>query len=142
MIEVRGAEPGDIAFIYSNWLRGQRFGLEYFESMDSDAYYAMKKEEITAVLSRPDVSVRVACADDERDMILGYVVAQILDEGASIVWLFVRPSARKQGIAKQLCEGLRVRYCGSLTKIGDEIRKKKDLAFCPVVIKYLGGTDE
>ncbi len=137
MIDIRGAETNDLAFIYSNWLRGQRFGLDYFESMDSDAYYEMQKEVVQAILSRTDVSVRVACATDDRELILGYVVAQILNDGASIVWIFVRPSARKQGIAKQLCEGLRVKSVGSITNMGNEIRTRKDLPFKPVVLKWV-----
>lgn len=136
MVEVRGAESDDVAFIMSTWLRGLRHGNAYFESMDSDAYYASKKEEIAAILCRPDVSVRVACADDDRGLILGYVVAQIADE-SSVVWVWVRPAMRQKGLAKQLCEGLRVSSVGNVTKMVEGIIKKKGLRFCPIVIQWL-----
>lgn len=136
MIEVRGAEPNDLNFIMSTWLRGLRHGNDYFASMESDSYYASKKEEVTAILCRPDVSVRVACAADDRELILGYLVAQIDDSGVSIVWAWVRPAARQQGIAKQLCQGLRVRSVSNVTKMVDSIIKRKNWTFCPVVIQW------
>ena len=143
MIEIRGAEANDIAFLYSSWLRGLRFGNAYFESQDSDAYYASKKEEIAAILCKPDVSVRVACASDDRELILGYVVAQIGNEDANVVWIWVRPAMRQKGLTKQLCQGLRVSSVGNLTKMVEGIVKKKNLLFKPVVINYLkGDTDE
>lgn len=135
MIEVRGAQPNDIAFIMSTFLRGLRHGNEYFEAMDSDTYYASKKEEITAVMCRPDVSVRVACASDDQELILGYAIAQILEDSANLVWVWTRPAVRLQGVAKQLCHGLNITSVGNLTKIGDDIRKKKGLQFKPVVLK-------
>ncbi len=147
VIDVRGMEPGDLAFIYSSWLRGLRFGNPYFESMESDAYYAAKKEEISAILCQPDISVRVACASDDREVILGYIIVQLdvkslkdksdvksLD--SSVVWVWVRPAMRQQGVATKLAHGLRVRFVGSSTKIGDEISKKKGLTFRPPVIQW------
>lgn len=142
MIEIRGAEANDIAFIYSSWLRGLRFGNAYFESMNSDAYYASKKEEIAAILCKPDVSVRVACASDDRELILGYVVAEIAED-TSVVWIWVRPAMRQKGLATRLCEGLHVKSVGNVTKMIEGILKKKNLVFKPVVINYLkGDTDE
>jgi ribosomal protein S18 acetylase RimI-like enzyme len=135
MIEIRGMEPGDLAFIYSSWLRGLRFGNAYFEQMDSDAYYASKKEEITAVLCQPDVSVRVACASDDREVILGYLVARVADE-ASVVWVWVRPAIRRQSVATQLCHGLRVRFAENTTGIGAEIIKRKGFILRPTVIQW------
>lgn len=136
MIEVRGAEPNDINFIYSTFLRGLYHGNDYFGSMDSDAFFASKKEEITAILCKPDVSVRVACAADDRELILGYVIAQIADE-SSVVWVWVRPAMRQRGIAKQLCHGLRISSVGNMTKMIEGIVKKKDWKFCPVVVQWI-----
>lgn len=136
MISIRGAEAGDIAFIYSTFLRGLRFGNPYFEQMDSDSYFAAKKEEITAVLCQPDVSVRVACAADDREVILGYVVARVAEE-SSVVWVWVRPALRRQGVATKLCHGLRVRYAENTTNIGAEIIKRKGLTLRPSMIQYI-----
>lgn len=136
MIEIRGAEANDIAFLYSTWLRGLYHGNDYFSSMDSDAFFASKKEEVTAILCSPDVSVRVACAIDDRELILGYLVAQISDSGCSVVWCWVRPAMREKGVATKLAHGLRVNSVANLTKTGDDIRKKKNLLFKPIVLKW------
>lgn len=137
MIELRGAEPNDLAFIMSTVLRGLRFGNPYFEAMDADSYYASKKEEITAILCQPDVSVRVACDSDDREWIAGYVIAKVEDSGANIVFCWVRPTLRKQGIAGKLCEGLRVKAAANTTKIGQEIINKKGWKLCPIMINYI-----
>ncbi len=135
MIDIRGMEANDLAFIYSSWLRGLRFGNAYFESMESDSYYAAKKEEVTAILSQPDISVRVACAADDREVILGYLVARVADE-ASAVFCWVRPAMRRQGVATKLAHGLRVRFVENVTKSSEDIVKKKDLRFRASLIQW------
>lgn len=130
MVEIRGLVPDDINFVISTWIRGQRFGSEYFKAMDPEAYYASHKQFITSILSSPCCSIRVACDLEDKDLIYSYVVVWLNDDDVhNLVWAWSRPSFRKQGFINKLLYGLTIGYVGSLTEIGDRIRTAKNLKF-------------
>lgn len=119
LIEIRDYLPGDHNFILATWLRGLRYGNEWFSLIDSDAYYENYEKVIKAILTRPNTVVRVASLKDDPEVILGYSVYadDVLD------WVFVKKAWRNIKIAKSLMPST-VKVVTHLTKTGVSMLKK------------------
>lgn len=122
-IQIRQASPLDIPFIYATWLKGLYYGNDWFREMDKEVFFANYHKVIETILQRS--GVRVACLEDEPDVILGYsvVYAQF-----TLHWVFVKRSWRKMGIAKRLVEDANT--CTHLTELGKKINNGR-LKFDP-----------
>lgn len=98
LIAYREMKPEDLNFIYSTWLKGLRYGNEWFEFITKEAYYTFYHRIIELILQKPTILIKVACLKDDPDVILGYAVS----EGSVLHWVFVKSAWRKIGLAKDL----------------------------------------
>lgn len=119
LIAIREYRPDDEAFIFSTWLRGLKFGNDWFELIESAAYYKSYHAVIEAILKSPEVLIRVACLREDPEVILGYSVAS----GHRLHWVQVKDRWRKIGIAKSLVPQ-EVTIVTHLTKVGRSILSK------------------
>lgn len=102
---LREAEPGDLAFIYSTWLRELRH--VDCGPLADDIWFPAHREHINRVLSDPGVSVLVLHPTDARREILGYVVAQpeSADDPGVLHWVYIKPRYREKfGLCRRLLE--------------------------------------
>ncbi len=98
LVAYRTAAPDDIAFIFSSWLKGIRFGNDTYKRLPSKQYYAEMHALINSILQTPGTLVSVACRKDEPDTILGYSVST----GTTLHWVFVKKAWRGIGIGGDL----------------------------------------
>jgi hypothetical protein len=120
-IVYRNVEPEDVSFIYATWLRGQRFGNDFFEAIDQDIYYSKYAAYIKTILERPDITVKVACLKDEPDIVVAFSVFS----SSCIYWCHTKAAWRGMGIQKNMIPSSIVCVNG-LTKPGNSIRLKKN----------------
>lgn len=96
---VRQGIESDLPFVYASWLKGLRYGNDWFGMIDSEAYFTAYHKVIEHILHSPGVEVKVACLSDDLDVILGYSVSS----PNALSWVFVKRPWRNIGIAKALC---------------------------------------
>lgn len=126
LIKVRDGKPEDVNFIFATWLRGLRYGNEWFHAIEQDRYYASYHKVIQSILTRPNVRVKVACLKEDEDVVLGYAV----HENDKLHWVHVKSTWRNIGIAKDLVPAT-VTTVTNITKVGVKIALNKKLIFDP-----------
>lgn len=99
---IRPFAPGDLAFLFSTWLRDLRDADP--GPLPDDLWFPAHRAALERIMSKPEVKVLVAAAADRPDEILGYVVAEPKE---LIWWVFVRKGElRGKGIAKMLLQAV------------------------------------
>lgn len=127
-IAVRPANPTDRGFVMSNWLRGQRFGCEYFHRMDQAAYYEQHGNLVTTILGTPGTQVDVASDENAPLWAVGFAVTR----GEELYWIFVKRDFRHRGIATLLLKGKEITRVRATTTLGLSIVKQKHLTYVPI----------
>lgn len=131
LIAIRDGAPKDREFIFATWLRGLRFGNDWFTLIDAKIYFSIYHRVIEALLASPHVSIKVACLKDDPDVILGYSVSR----GTKLDWVFVKKAWRKVGIAKSLMPPI-ITYVTHVTKVGKSILQKyPKVSFNPFILE-------
>jgi GNAT superfamily N-acetyltransferase len=126
LIKIRDSVPEDRNFILATWLRGLRYGNEWYGQIVSDVYFKVQQAVIDNILGRPDTIVKIACLADDNDVILGYSVCI----KNTLVWVFVKKAWRSVGIAKALVP-TNITTVSNLTDVGRAILKTHPLRFNP-----------
>lgn len=98
LVALRDITPSDRNFVFATWLRGLKYGNDFFNAIEAEVYYKVYNKYIEAVLARPQVTVKFACLRDDPEVVLGYAVY----EGPVLHWVFVKKAWRSIGIAKSL----------------------------------------
>lgn len=98
LIQVRGMYPDDWNFIMATWLKGLRYGNDWFGLIEAPVYYENYQKIVEKTLQAPNTVIRVACLKDSPDVILGYSVCS----GKTLHWIFCKRNWRGIGIAKSL----------------------------------------
>jgi len=119
LIAVRKMEPGDINLIYATWLKGLYYGNDVYGFIDKNVYMENYHRVIEVLLTRPTVTVNIACLKEDPEVVLGYSVA----EGNTLHWVFVKPAWRGIGLCKDLVSK-NTNVVTHITKIGMGIVKK------------------
>ena len=119
LIGIRDSNPGDINFILATWLRGLKYGNDWFQMIDPDIYFSIYQSAIEAILAKPNITVKVACLKDDPEVVVGYAVYanQRLD------WVFVKKAWRGIGIAKSLIPD-DIKTVSHITAVGKKILHK------------------
>lgn len=119
LITTRFAVPEDRNFIFATWLRGLKYGNDYFNLIDKDIYFKRYHQVLEHILTS-GVQINVACLKEDQSVILGYSVYK----GDTLHWVFVKSAWRHIGIAKSLypAETKKVTH---LTKTGVKLFETK-----------------
>ncbi len=127
-IVIRDAAPMDRNFIFSTWLKGQRFNSFYYSEIPQDLYFREYSKIIDRILGLPDVEVRVAFDEANPGWIVGFAVTQ----GDAIHWIYVRGGEyRLKGIARFLVKDRPLKSARSTSRIGRAIMAKHGIVFNP-----------
>ncbi len=116
---VRPPKPEDINFILATMLRGLYYGDTWFSEIPKDLFMKEHHKVLVNTISRPDCAVRVAVLPDDGDVILGYSISL---KDTALVWVYVKNSFRKMGIARSLVPAT-IQSVTYLTKLGKAILK-------------------
>jgi hypothetical protein len=121
LIAFRPGNLEDASFIFSTWLKGLRFGNDWYSLIDSKVYFSVYHKVIEGILSKPNVSVKVACLKEDPGVILGYAVYS----GTRLDWCHVKKSWRNIGLARDLVPQ-NITTVSHLTSVGRSILKKRE----------------
>jgi len=119
LVTTRDYKPEDRNFILSTFLKGLRYGNDWFETIPSDIYFGFYHNVVEALLNLPDTKVKVACLLDDPEVILGYSVYS----KEKLHWVFCKRAWRSIGIAKSLVPE-EITTVTHLTAVGKSILKK------------------
>lgn len=98
LIHIREAVTEDYNFIMATWLRGLYYGNDWFKRIDKEAFMHHYWGFINKLLTKPTTRIRVACLNDDPQIVLGYSVS----EAPVLHWIFVKKAWRKIGLARDL----------------------------------------
>ncbi len=132
LFEVRPYRKSDKNFILATWLRGLKYGNEWFNLIPSDIYFKTYQTVIEKLLDSPSVSIKVCCLKEENDAILGY---SILSHNETVLnWAFTKSAWRKIGIMKSLVPST-VTAVTHVTDVGVSLLKKTpNVVFNPFLL--------
>jgi GNAT superfamily N-acetyltransferase len=98
-IATRPAVADDLAFVFSTWLKGYRYGSSFGRGgMRNSVFYPAHREILEAILGREATDVLIASVADTPGIDVGYLVY----EPNVLHWLYVKESFRRRGIARML----------------------------------------
>lgn len=121
----------DHNFIIATWLRGLRYGNDWYGMIEQDAYFSKYHEFIELLLNNGQPKIRVACLKSDDSVILGYSVTRNNDE--ILDFMFVKKAWRMIGIAKSIVPQS-IKRVTHVTKIGVSLMKKKpEILFNPFI---------
>lgn len=98
LIYTRDYIEEDYNFIMSTWLKGLRYGNDFFKSVASKPYFESYHGAIDKLLGSSDVRIQVSCLKEDPSVILGYSIAR----GEVLDWVYVKQDWRQIGIARSL----------------------------------------
>lgn len=119
LVSTRSANANDKNFIFATWLRGLKYGNDWYNEIDSATYFSVYHQVLEAVLAKPDTKVTVSCLKDDPEVVLGYSV----HTSDKLHWIFVKKAWRSIGIAKSLIPA-NIKTVTHLTTVGKSILKK------------------
>lgn len=97
LYEFREAKPADHNFIHRSWYKSLQ-KVHPYKLIDKQIYHRVYSAAIFAILRNSQVATIVANFKEDPNLIFGYSVIQ----GPHLHYVYVKPSWRKQGIAKEL----------------------------------------
>ncbi len=129
LIAIRDYVPTDKSFIMATWLKGLYYGNDWFGCIDKDQYFRHYHEIIQRILTRPSVSVKIACLKDDPDVILAYSVY----EGEVLHWVQSKAAWRNIKLATNLVPS-NIKTVSHLTKVGKTLMYRKKFGFNPFLV--------
>lgn len=103
----------------ATFLRGLYYGDTWFSSIPKDVFMDNYKLVIQSLLAKSQV--KVACLNEDPDVILGYSVLSPDFQG--VHWVFVKAAWRRQGVARSLVPS-HPTHVTHLTKLGSQLLNK------------------
>ena len=139
LIGVRSYRDTDKNFILATWLRGLYYGDLFYGNIPKTIFMENYHKILEAFLQRNSQSIRVACLEEDPEVILGYAVVRPLQIGEADInvldWIFVKTAWRGIGISKMMVPS-KLNACTHLTKIGASMIKNKypNIIFNPFLL--------
>ena len=125
-IKIRLGKPEDIPFINNTWLYSLYNGSQY-SNMEKDTFMREYRQTIGTLMSKPGVTVTVACLQDDENVIVGWACW----ESDILHFIYMKKMWRRNGIHFQLIPEIK-RYT-HITRQFLKI-KPKELVFNPFLI--------
>lgn len=102
-MQIREAKDGDMPLIFSTWVNGAYFGSDKpkDEATERQEKYKLRCR-IERILDSRSTHVVIACDKKDPDFIYGYSVFENKDQGATLHWIFVKPTFRRFGIGRNI----------------------------------------
>jgi len=100
-IVIRAPGPGDVAFIFSSWLKSYRSS-PWALPMHNNTYYKFHHALIEDLMKNSDIYL--ACSKANPTDIYGYSVGQYIDGVFTLHFVYVKQAFRKLGICNLLLQ--------------------------------------
>jgi hypothetical protein len=132
LYDIRDGKETDKNFILATFLRGLYYGDSWFSLIPKDIFMDNYKHIAQAIITNPNVVIKIACLPDDNDVILGYSILSA--DYLTIHWVYCKSAWRKKGIGKSLLPS-RPTTITHLSATGKELMSKfKDAIFNPFAI--------
>lgn len=115
---VRDGVKTDHNLILATFLRGLYYGDSWFSLIPKDIFMDNYKHVIQAILNKPETVVKVACLNEDPNVILGYSIMS--GDYQTVHWCYVKSAWRKQGIGRALVPK-HPTYVSHLTDLGKKL---------------------
>lgn len=102
-VVVREAIETDIPFIYSSWLKSYFEQGKLFQKLRRRIYFPNQHEVITKILARKTTNVLVIVSKEDENIILGYLVAEILNKPV-IHFAYIKEAFRRKHLMSFLLQ--------------------------------------
>jgi hypothetical protein len=109
LFTVREGRASDHALVFSSWLGSDRFSRQ--GQSCARVYQAEQERLVRDILARPGVTLRVACAPDDDDALLGWSVTAPAGPVPCIHYCYVKKGMRRLGVASALLGDLVTKRC-------------------------------
>lgn len=100
LYEIRDFRISDTSFVMATFLRGLYYGDSWFSLIPKQVFMESYKPVGEAFLTSPKAKIKIACLQEDQDVILGYSI--LSTDNNTIIWVFVKKTWRLQGLAKAL----------------------------------------
>ena len=101
-IQTRSLTENDKPFIFSSWLKHYKNRSYFAKRIRNSIFYKWHHIIIENILDRPATVVMVAHPEGEPDVILGFIVGEVVPENSVVHFVYVKPAFKRMGIAKHL----------------------------------------
>ena len=100
-ILIRDAQPNDIPFIYSTWLRAYRYDSALGKTCRNTVFFEEYKRVLDRILQNKETNIKVLTAQDAQSTIFSYIVY----DAASLHFAYTKEDFRGLGLVRRLVEG-------------------------------------
>lgn len=121
LYDIRDMKPEDKNFVLATFLRGLYYGDSWFSLIPKPVFMDNYKSVADALVTGQKTVIKIACLKEDPSVILGYSIMS--SDYQSVVWVFVKSTWRKRGIARSLLPQHPVAVT-HLTKIGKSLLSK------------------
>lgn len=108
-LQIRDMVSGDYNFIIDSWLNQFKNSSEFARRIKHAIYFEKQAKVIEKLIARSKVRVASLCSDPS--VIVGYLVFELPPEKPIAHFVYVKPSFRRMGIARELVQGLNIETC-------------------------------
>ena len=107
-LQVRAAEPSDLAFIFKTWLKSYYYSSPAVLHIPPEVYFH-EHHKVAERLLRKSV-VPVVCQRSAPGVLLGFAVLE-MSTPLCLHWLYVKNAWRKMGVAAKLLGSIDLNTC-------------------------------
>lgn len=120
-VSIRDAQPSDLPFIYSSWLKSYKHDSKLGRSIRSSIFFENYREVLDKLLLNS--SIKIISAPNDSNVILGYLVYSYdLNKDLIIHYCFVKQPFRRLGLANTLINSVNLGFRVICTHITNEIQ--------------------
>lgn len=123
VVVTRPYRETDKNFVLSTALRGLYYGEPWYQQIPKDIFMTKYHAYLERLIARKDTYIRVACLQDEPDVILGYAIFGEAEDMVKLHYVFVKSPFRRIGIARSLLP-INISSVTHLTRVGASLLRK------------------
>lgn len=135
---IRGLSDDDIPFIVDSWINSYFGESDFTKTIRQSIFYKYHRPAVKRILKRGTVSVQVAVAADDPDVIFGYLVSESLPDVNVFHYIYVKRAFSGYGIAAKMINecpnGLTGAHATHQTQRAHKIFNQLNLIFNPYLI--------
>jgi GNAT superfamily N-acetyltransferase len=98
-IRIRSISDSDVSFVFNSWLRSFK-GSPKYKHVENTIFYQNHHKIVQQCILRSQVLL--ACDENDLSQILGYIVADRIDDILTVHYVYVKQAFRGLGIASML----------------------------------------
>ncbi len=119
LVILRPMQYEDLPFVFSSWLKGLRWGNNFYLSIDQDSYFKGQHSVIERILANKNTTVTIACLADAPEVLVGYAAYT----GGVLHFAYVKEDWRGIGLARDMVPK-DIKSVSNFTRVGLSILRK------------------